>query len=56
LRLRLLEIAPVVGLLVLCVVMAIAAGPIMTYLAETAAFLHSPTAYVDAVLQPGANR
>jgi len=55
LRLRPLEIAPVIGLLAICVLSAVAAGPIMGFLAEAATFLHSPTAYIDAVLPPGEN-
>jgi multicomponent K+:H+ antiporter subunit D len=55
LRLRPLEIAPVLGLLAICVLIAVAAGPAMGFFIEAATFLHSPTAYIDAVLQPGGN-
>lgn len=50
LRVRPLEIVPIVALLALCVLMAIAAGPILGFLADAALFLHAPTGYVDAVL------
>jgi len=53
LRLRLYEIVPVVGLLLICVAMAVIAGPVMTFLAEAAAFLHSPNGYAGAVLSSG---
>jgi len=53
LRLRPMEIAPIVALLALCVLMAVAAGPAMTFLGETAMFLHSPTGYIDVVLPQG---
>lgn len=54
LRLRALEIGPIVALLALCVLMAAAAGPAMTYFAETAAFIHAPLGYVETVLPAGA--
>lgn len=53
LRLRPLEIAPIVTLLALCVLMAIAAGPAMGFFAETAAFIHAPQGYSDMVLSKG---
>lgn len=56
LRLRPLEIAPVIGLLALCVLLAVAAGPVMAELAQAAAFLHAPTSYIDAVLVHGGSR
>lgn len=54
LRLRALEIGPIVALLALCVLMAAAAGPAMTYFAETAAFIHAPLGYAETVLPAGA--
>jgi len=53
LQLRPLEIAPVVILLALCVIMAVVAGPALDFLADTAAFLHSPSGYIDTVLRQG---
>lgn len=50
LRIRTMEIGPIIILVALCVVMAIAAGPAMTFFAETAAFIHSPQSYVDIVM------
>lgn len=45
---------PIVGLLLLCVLMALVAGPMMAYLGDTASFLHQPSSYVEAVLGTGA--
>jgi multicomponent K+:H+ antiporter subunit D len=50
LRLRALEIWPIIALLTLCVLLAVFAGPAMTYFSETAAFIHAPQSYVDVVL------
>jgi multicomponent K+:H+ antiporter subunit D len=52
LRLRPREIAPIVVLLGLCVVLAVAGGPAMGFFAETAAYIHTPHGYVETVL-PG---
>ncbi|GAB2888343.1 monovalent cation/H+ antiporter subunit D [Microvirgula curvata] len=51
-RLRVIEAGPVAGLIGLCVVMAIAAGPVMGYLVDTASALQNPQRYIDAVLTP----
>ncbi|MCD2476113.1 hypothetical protein LRN56_15065, partial [Staphylococcus aureus] len=51
-RLRVIEAGPVAGLIGLCVVMAIAAGPVMGYLVDTASALQNPQRYIDAVLAP----
>lgn len=53
LRLRPLEIGPIIVLLALCVLLAVLAGPAMGFFAETAAFIHAPQSYVDVVLPPG---
>jgi multicomponent K+:H+ antiporter subunit D len=55
LRIRPMEIAPIIALLALCVLMSVAAGPILGFLTDTAAFIHTPGGYVGAVLPPGAN-
>ena len=52
-RVRTAEIAPIVVLLALCVVLAVAAGPAMAFFAETATFIHSPHGYMDVVLPKG---
>lgn len=49
-RVMLLEIAPVVGLLLLCVGLTIWAGPVLAYMEATARSLHDPAAYVGDVL------
>src|SRR5690606_23589428 len=53
LHLRPLEIAPIVALLALSVLLAVAAGPAMGFFTETAAFIHAPQGYVDMVLPKG---
>jgi len=51
---RVLEIAPVVLLLGLCVIMTIMAGPIMTYMEAASAQLHAPSGYhADVFAGPG---
>ena len=49
-RVRLVELAPIVLLLVLCATLTVQAGASMRYLDEAAAALHSPAPYVDGVL------
>ena len=53
LQLRTMEIGPILALLSLCVLMALAAGPAMEFFAETAAFIHSSPSYIDVVLPGG---
>ncbi|NMG67854.1 monovalent cation/H+ antiporter subunit D [Azoarcus indigens] len=50
-RLQVAEAGPVAALLLLCVALAALAGPAMDYLQGTAATLHAPERYIDAVLQ-----
>ena len=50
---RLIELAPVVLLLALCVAVTVQAGPVMAYLEATTRSLHAPTTYIDQVLSPG---
>lgn len=55
-RLRLIEMAPVVILLILCAVQTIEAGPIMRFMQATAQSLHAPQDYVRGVLGATAQR
>lgn len=52
-RLQLLEAGPVAGLLLLCMLLAFGAGPILAWFDTAATSLHDPGAYIQAVL-PGA--
>jgi multicomponent K+:H+ antiporter subunit D len=49
-RVRLIEIAPVAGLLAVCLALTVAAGPAMRYLQDAAQALHAPQSYIDSVL------
>ena len=49
-RVRLIEMAPIAGLLFLCVLLTVRAGSVMGYLQTTAEALHAPQAYVQGVL------
>ena len=51
-RVRLIEMAPVIILLLLCGVQTIQAGPIMRYMQATAQSLHDPGDYIRGVLRP----
>jgi multicomponent K+:H+ antiporter subunit D len=55
-RVRIIEMAPVAILLILCALQTIQAGPVMRYMHATAQSLHTPQTYVRDVLQaqPGA--
>lgn len=55
-RVRLIEMAPVVVLLLLCALQTIQAGPIMRYMQATARSLHAPHDYIRGVLGPTAAR
>lgn len=48
-QVRVAEIQPIIGLIGICVLMTLFAGPILDILNDTAALLHSPQAYIDAV-------
>lgn len=52
-RIAPLELAPVAVLLLLCVALAVAAGPVHAFLEEAAAALHDPAPYRRAVLGEG---
>jgi multicomponent K+:H+ antiporter subunit D len=49
-RIRVIEIAPVAGLLLLCAALTAQAGPVMAYMQATAQALHEPGLYVRGVL------
>jgi multicomponent K+:H+ antiporter subunit D len=49
-RLRLLEAAPVATLVLLCLALTIAAGPVTRYLDSAASSLHRPDTYINTVL------
>lgn len=49
-RVLFVEMAPVAGLLALCVALTVWAGPATRYLQQAAGALHAPAAYIDAVL------
>jgi multicomponent K+:H+ antiporter subunit D len=49
-RVRLVEMAPVAGLLGLCLALTVQAGPVMRYMQDTAQALYAPRAYIESVL------
>jgi multicomponent K+:H+ antiporter subunit D len=49
-RVSVAEMAPIAGLLLLCVTLTLRAGPVMDYMETTARALHEPVRYVDSVL------
>jgi len=49
-HLRLLEAAPMLGLLLLCAVITVGAQPVSRYFDDTAQALHTPQRYIDAVM------
>jgi multicomponent K+:H+ antiporter subunit D len=51
-RVRLIEIAPVAVLLLLCALQTVEAGPIMRFMQDTARSLHAPQEYIRGVLHP----
>ena len=55
-RVRLIEIAPVGVLLLLCVIQTIQAGPMMRFMQATAQSLHAPHDYIRGVLGSSAER
>jgi len=50
-RVRLIEIVPVAGLIAVCLVLTIFAGPVLNYLHEAGDALHPPDAYIRKVLR-----
>ncbi|ABE61857.1 multisubunit potassium/proton antiporter, PhaD subunit [Nitrobacter hamburgensis X14] len=59
-RVRLIEMAPVAALLLLCAIQTVEAGPIMRFMQATAQSLHAPHNYIRGVLgspiEPGNSR
>lgn len=55
-RVSVIEIAPVLFLLVLCIGMTVQAGPVLQYMQDAAAALHAPQGYVHDVLAPAGAR
>jgi multicomponent K+:H+ antiporter subunit D len=59
-RVRLIEMAPVAALLLLCAIQTVEAGPIMRFMQATAQSLHAPHNYIRGVLgspiEPGDSR
>src|SRR5690606_16491319 len=51
-RVRVIEMAPIVSLLFLCIALTILAGPAMRIVGSTAEGLHSPAEYIGSVLPP----
>ena len=49
-RVGVVEIAPVLLLLALCLALTVQAGPVMRYMQATAGSLHAPQGYVQGVL------
>jgi len=49
-RLRVIECLPIVALLAACATLAVLAQPVLRYTAATAAALHQPAPYIEAVL------
>jgi multicomponent K+:H+ antiporter subunit D len=49
-RLRVLEAGPVAVLVLLCIALTVAAGPVMAFLDEAAASLRAPQVYIETVL------
>jgi multicomponent K+:H+ antiporter subunit D len=57
-RVRVIEMAPIVVLLALCIILTVQAGPVMHFMRDTAQSLHVPQDYVRSVvsaprMQPG---
>lgn len=52
-RVLVVEVAPILGLIVLCLAMTAAAGTMVTYTNATAGSLHDPATYIQAVLSAG---
>jgi multicomponent K+:H+ antiporter subunit D len=50
-RLRVVECVPIAGLLAACIALVIAGEPALRYMRDTAAALHQPQRYTDAVMR-----
>jgi multicomponent K+:H+ antiporter subunit D len=53
-RVRLIETAPIVVLILLCAVQTMQAGPVMRFMNATAESLYAPDGYIRAILRPKA--
>jgi multicomponent K+:H+ antiporter subunit D len=53
-RVRLIEMAPVMFLLIVCAAQTVLAGPVMRFMQATAQSLHAPADYVSGVLRTSA--
>jgi multicomponent K+:H+ antiporter subunit D len=53
---RLIEMAPVAVLLLLCAIQTIQAGPVMRFMQATAQSVHAPQDYIRRVVDPAAER
>ena len=51
-RVQVMEMAPVLAVLLLCVALTVLAGPVMRYMQATADSLHQPEEYLRHVLRP----
>jgi multicomponent K+:H+ antiporter subunit D len=49
-QVRIMEGLPIAGLLMLCAIMTVQAGPVMRFMQDTAVSLHNPSEYVQFVL------
>ncbi|MDD1537022.1 MULTISPECIES: monovalent cation/H+ antiporter subunit D [unclassified Bradyrhizobium] len=52
-RVRLIEIAPIMFLLIICAAQTVLAGPVIRFMQATAQSLHAPTGYVGDILETG---
>jgi multicomponent K+:H+ antiporter subunit D len=50
-RVRVIEMAPIMFLLIICVVQTVQAGPVMRFMQATAQSLHAPDDYIRDVLE-----
>lgn len=53
-RVRVIEMAPVMFLLIICAVQTVMAGPVIRFMQATAQSLHAPAGYVGDVLETDA--
>lgn len=52
-RVRLIEMAPIMFLLIICAAQTVLAGPVIRFMQATAQSLHAPTGYVGDILETG---
>ena len=52
-RVRVIEMAPIMFLLIICAAQTVLAGPVMRFMQATAQSLHAPAGYVNDVLEIG---